>query len=233
MNITIGFYSAKKMYITFTPGVGDPYLRNKSNDLFLLSCLAIRQFQILDKHLVAKALAGILASDQIGEIAKDPVPSFPTSKETLTSLGKFVHDIYNDLVEKGSVEVAELESWLNEVYAGLNYPDHIHKAMDDMILTKVPKIVEHRRDAKRRFDISIPPFRMKLEGFGASGRFANHHVFYSVLMFSRLLYQQDPSLDYLEDMVAVLGYCARSYITDTIPSDMIGLANLIKKKIGY
>jgi len=233
MDVSIGFYSDKKVYINFTHGFGNDYPRNRANDLFLLSCLALRQFQILDTHLAAKSLVGVISSDQIREIAKDSTPTLPNSKESLILVGKFVDQIYKDLNAKGSVEVSDLESWVKKVIDGLSYDDGIHDAMDDMILMKVPEIVKYRRKAKRRFDISIPPFRMKLLGFGKLGRFANHHMFYSVLMFFRYLYQQDPTPDFLEEMLKILRYCARSYITDSIPFDTIGLANLIKEKIGY
>ena len=227
MRMRIDFYSKDKMAIQVDFSGRYPFPDNEHSELFLFTCFTLRQLHNLGEHVVAKALAGILVSENVFPDLLQGNIDLRSGDYLLTTLRFHVTRIVS--ASQG------IEASINATHAldsRLNFNKSIMQILDNDFLDRMPKLVEFNGLGKKSFDVSLPPFSLKAKGFGLFGREVNYHAFHSVIALVRFLGQKHKNdQDFYEHFIQVAQHCGTAYIFNQIPNDQVGLANTILKKV--
>lgn len=227
MKLRIDFYSKSKMGIDLDFSGRYPFPENEVNELFLFTCFALRQLSNLGGHLTAKALAGLLVSSTCASQMIRAFSLLPAGSELLSNYRFHVLSVVG---ESENIESSVKASMA--VSQELNYPPHILEALDREILAQVPALVSYAGKGKRSFELTLPPFQLRMSGFGILGQDVNHHAFHSVVGLMHFLGQRHiSSKEYLDHLVRAAHYCGSAYMFHKIPLDQPSLATAILKEI--
>ena len=196
--------------------------------MFLFACFTLRQLSNLGNHVVSKALAGLLVSQSgMLDLLQGSI-ELPSGKYLLSSVR--IHAVSVASTLHGMKESAKTSIAMDSY---LNYNVSIMQTLDTKFLSTVPELVNYNGNGKKSFDVTLPPLKLKMKGFGLLGHEVNYHAFHSVVGLIRFLSQKHNSdKAYFEHFIEVAQHCGTAYIFNQIPPDQVGLANTILKRVG-
>jgi hypothetical protein len=230
MRVQIDFYSKDEFSIHLDFAGQYPFAENETSELFILACFALRQLRNLGEHPSAHALAGILITSDCVQKAflnKNKL-EFPNAEALSRALISFTMQAVPkswEMEKTMKVSMAAHERFM--------HPAPIRQALDNEIITSLPKLVEYHGKGRKSFEATFPPFLLKLNGFGVFGRDVNHHGFHAAIGLIRFLGKKHRGdSEYLEHVVEVARQCGSAYVFNQISSDQVAVANAILKTMG-
>jgi|GEM_PF-6313783 len=228
MELRIDFYSKEEFSIQMDFSGRYPFPENQTSELFLLACFTLRQLSNLAQHPVAQALAGFLVTNDYIEKIFQNDNQLPKSERLISQL--ISHAGVMVLKSYGKTESYQVTNMLRKE---MNYDNLILETIDRDIITKIPELVQYRGKGKKSFEVTLPPFFLKMSGFGIFGGDANHHAFHSVIGLIRFLgLKHSDDKVYLSYLTQVSNECGTLYVLRAISADQVASANEIIQKIG-
>jgi hypothetical protein len=218
MDLQVNFYSKTDVAINL---VYDPnYYETPTNDLFIYTCFALRQFKNLGQHVVAQALAGLLISGEFLGYWSLGNQSVPDGPGLLASAE--VHKLIILGADPNNSELKFLK-W------GIKYRhDPVAKILTSEYLANKPSIVQYQGDGSKRFFVSYPPFQFHPKGFGLFGAQVNYYAFQSVLALYKFIDKKYSGIGSMgRNLKFVCHECADAYLRGTISLDQPSLARQI------
>lgn len=227
MKMQIDFYSKDELAIQLDFSGRNSFSETDASELFLLACFVLRQLSNLGQHLVAKALAGLLVSSYVKNLAQENA-ALPSGNQILNSLRFHVNYVVGQArgVEEGIKAVFALESQLN-------FNSSLIQTLNNEFLAKMPRFVNYNGKGKKSFEVTLPPFSLDAKGFGFLGLEVNYYAFHSVIGLIRYLEKKhDGNELFMNQLVQIVRSCGSAYIFQQIPADQEALANSILNKNG-
>jgi hypothetical protein len=206
MKLAIDFYSKEEVSISIDISTNPQFGLQECNDLFLFSCLALRQLSNLRNHPVGVTSA-ILLSD-------------------------FSERTTGEIIEGGFSFPNKLELKYLFIKYGVKF-EPIHQTICDEIMTGIPNLVDFRGQGKKGFYLSTPKLIMDLKGFGILGLQVNFYAFQSLFSFYKYLAMMNRTdsifKDYLQKIASEAG---ELYLKNRIQSDQADLSLRIMQILG-
>lgn len=229
MKMQIDFYSEVELSIHIDISGASLFQSNETNELFLFSCFTLRQLYNLDQHLVAKALAGLLVYENGLNNLLVKKPKLPDGNLLLHSI---MHHVSSATKELAIEKALEIQYKLSDE---LNYKDVFIQTLDNDFLSKVPKLVKKTGVSNKSFEVSLPPLKLNMKGFGVFGTVLGYKMgyygFHSVIgLFRYLGLKHKEDKDFLENLNRTAKYCGSVHIFKQTPKDQLALASAYIKK---
>ena len=229
MRLQIDFYSKDEFSIQLDFAGRYPFPESETSELFVLSCFALRQLSNLGEHPAAQALAGILISRGCIENAFLDKTDFPKGEELSSALISFTMSAIPQ-----SWEMEKRVQISQAAHDRFMHPRAIMQSLDNEILARVPKSVKYHGKGKQSFEATLPPFVLKLNGFGIFGSDAPHHGFHAVIGLIRFLGKEHAgNTEYLKHVIEVAKQCGSAFVFQQIPADQVAGATAILKNIDF
>jgi hypothetical protein len=228
VELRIDFYGKEKVAIQMGFSGRYPFPENEISELFLFTCFTLRQLQNLGQHPVPQALAGFLVSDTcISKVFQNNLV-LPKGAELISTLR--YHAVAVVTKSKGPEASYSVNKMLSKE---MEYNDSIMEALDRNIITKVPKLVEYSGKGDKSFEVTLPPFWLKMNGFGIFSQDTSHHSFHSVISLIRFLTLKHPNdQNYQDHLIAAAKNCGTAYVFKLITGDQVALAKQIVDSLG-
>ena len=228
MEMRIDFYPNNNVAVQLGLNNPYPFPDSKTNELLIFACLALRQLYNLEEHIVAKALAGILVSENVFSSIYEDTIDLQTGSYLFTGLR--LHTIGIVSKEKGAKASMHAQLALD---SRLNFNSYMMDSLNKDFLGKVPELIEPKGIGTKSFIVSFPPLKLKPKGFGMLGRGVPYYALHSVVALARKLGRKNKADEiYLKHLSLVAQYCGTAYIFNQIPLDQTTLAFDILEKIG-
>lgn len=228
MELRIDFYGKEKIAIQMGFSGRYPFPENETSELFLFTCFTLRQLHNLGQHPVPQALAGFLVSDTYISKAFQNNRGLPKGSELISALRYYAVAVVAK--SKGPEASYSVNKMLSKE---MEYNDAIMEALDSNIIAKVPKLVEHAGKGDKSFEVTLPPFLLKMNGFGIFSQDTSHHSFHSVISLIHFLELKHPNdQNYQAHLIAAAKNCGTAYIFKLITGDQVALAKEIIDSLG-
>jgi hypothetical protein len=207
VQLRIDFYSKDEVSVWLDNQGWPPGLTAANGELFLFTWYTLRQFSNFGNHPVSSILAVLLTT---------------YGKET-------THQIAEDRYEFPPADIMRFLMDQEGQKIGIDY-----STFKQQIMPKLPKLVTYRSGGAKSFVVDIPPYTVKLKGFGILGYQINYYAFHSVIaLFGFLAKKHIRSEPFISRLSQVAARCGRGYLAREIPlGNQTTLANLILHEIG-
>jgi hypothetical protein len=206
MELRIDFYSKEEVSIQMDFSKRYPFPSNGANELFLFTCFTLRQFSNFEKHPVGMVLAVLLATD---------------TKYTTIEFSKGNYEFPNP-------NTLRYQMGNKGVLLDIDYYN-----FEDQIMPGLPKLVDFRGEGKKAFIVTIPPFIVKLKGFGWLGFQINYFAFQATITLFKYLAEKHVNDElYLDHLSKVANYCGELHIKGAPLHDQVEIATAIFKEAG-
>ncbi|SRR5258706_84879 len=228
MRLEAVFYSKDELAIQMDFTGRYPFPDNETSELFALACFTLRQLSNLGEHIASQALAAVLVTRTCIENAYRNHLEFPDAEALSRNLISFAMESVPKSWEMErilQVSIAAHERFM--------HPTATRHALENDIISRTPDLVDYHGKGKKSFEVTLPPFALKMNGFGIFGQDVNHHAFHATIGLIRFLGKKHPSdKDYLEKVISVANQCGTAFVFQKIPADQIPLATTIINKVG-
>src|SRR5258706_711537 len=228
MRLETVFYSKDELAIQIDYTGRYPFPENETSELFALACFTLRQLSNLGEHIVSQALAAVLVTRTCIENAYRNDLEFPDAAALSRGLISFAMES----VPK-SWEMEKILQVSIAAHERFVHPAAIRQALENDIISRAPNLVNYHGKGKKSFEVTLPPFVLKMNGFGIFGQDVNHHAFHATIGLIRFLGQKHPEdNDFLEKVIAVANQCGSAFVFQQIPADQVPLATTIINNVG-
>lgn len=197
------FYSKQEMAIEIDPTSRYPIADNDIGEFFIYSCYALRTLSNFGSHDIGVLLAIMMATMDEDNIERLIAGFF-------------------DLPER--MKLAYL--------SGHNFRTE-YSIIRDYLSGDLIGIVDGKGRAKKVVIATLPPFNVKLNGFGLLGLDINYFGFHSVLgLFKYLIIKHKTDKNYLENILKITKSIGNIQLAGNNNLDQVGITNQILEKLG-
>jgi hypothetical protein len=222
MKLQFDFYSKEEFAISLE-GTWESFNEEES-ELFIFACYTLRIVYNLNKHVTCDAIAGALINHPEELLSDEPFMSSAVfllaAVEVYRRMGK------GEVISDPNIELLKVSQGLFGTFKV--------QAIDSQLLSTMPKIVEYRGNAKKRF-VFLTPQTLDLIGWGIFSSVTadwSYYSFSSVIALYRYLgIRHAGDEKYLRMLFRVGEICARIHTDGNLQSDQAGTATFILREV--
>lgn len=216
LNLQVDCHSQEEYSVKLDTQVSRPTVKRRQQALFLFACFALRNLSNNQGHMVGDALAGLL----------DLLPfSLYLSG---SAAGLLLRKQWHELVAGGLTEAEADARYAAAVsQSHQKRPGTQAEYLEKEFLSRLQgvKLSTVKREAKKRFVMTVPPLVFDMKGFGTLFGDVRYHSFMSTVAVGKFIIGLEGEDKYWPNEVGRMGSaCARAYYGGGIPIDQARLA---------